>query len=247
MDKALYVAMTGAKQIMLAQQAHANNLANINTTGFKQDFAQARSMQVFADHPHYDTRTYAMTERPGTDFQQGPLIQTGNKLDIALKGEGWIAVQSATGEEAYTRAGNMHVDVNGQVRTGSGLPVLGEGGPLVVPPSTTVEIGADGTVSVLAEGGVGLAQIDRIKLVNPAPENLEKRADGLVYVKEDAPAVQVDGAIRLQSGFLEGSNVNAVSELTDILALSRQYEIQVKLMTHVEQNSEASARLLQFS
>lgn len=247
MDKALYIAMSGAKQNMLAQQAHANNLANVNTTGFKQDFAQARSMQVFADHPHYATRSYAMTERPGTDFEHGPLIQTGNQLDVALKGDGWIAVQSASGEEAYTRAGSLHVDVNGQLRNGAGLPVMGEGGPLVLPPSASVEIGDDGTVSVLADGDVALAQIDRIKLVNPDSANLEKRSDGLVYVKADAPAAAQDVSIRLQSGFLEGSNVNAVSAMTDILALSRQYEMQVKLMSHAEQNSQASARLLQFS
>lgn len=245
MDKALYVAMGGAKEMMLAQRAHANNLANVNTTGFKHDFAQARSMQVFSEDPHYDTRAYVMTERPGTNFEQGPMIQTGNALDVAVAGDGWIAVQSPSGEEAYTRAGNLHVDVNGQVRTGAGLPVLGGGGPLVVPPTTTVEIGNDGTVSVLADGAVGLAQVDRIKLVNPPPENLEKREDGLVYFSEGE--AEVDALVRLSSGFLEGSNVNAVNEMTEILALTRQYEMQVKMMTNAQENSEASARLLQFS
>lgn len=245
MDKALYIAMSGAKEMMMAQTAHANNLANVNTSGFKHDFAQARSMQVFAEHPHYPTRAYVMTERPATNFEQGPMIQTGNPLDMAIKGEGWIAVQSTTGEEAYTRAGSLHVDVNGQVRTGFGAPVLGEGGPLVVPPSTTVEIGVDGTVSVLAEGAVGLAQIDRIKLVNPGDDMLEKREDGLVYMKEGE--AEIDGNVRLHPGFIEGSNVNAVNEMTDILAISRQYEMQVKLMTTAQEMSESSARLLQFS
>ena len=245
MDKALYVAMSGAKELMMAQTARANNLANVNTTGFKHDFAQARSMQVFADHPHHPTRAYSMTERPATNFEQGPLIQTGNQLDVAVKGEGWIAVQSATGEEAYTRAGNLHVDVNGQVRTGSGAPVMGGGGPLVVPPSTTVEIGVDGTVSVLAEGAVALAAVDRIKLVNPPLDQMEKREDGLIYMKEGEADADID--IRLHPGFLEGSNVNAVNEMTEILAISRQYELQVKVMTTAQEISESSARLLQFS
>ena len=118
MDKALYIAMSGAKQSMLAQQAHANPLANVKTTGFKEDFTQARSMPVYGDfHP---TRAYAMTERPGTNFEAGPLMQTGNNLDVAIKGPGWLAVQAEDGTEAYTRAGDLHIDINGQLRTGKG-------------------------------------------------------------------------------------------------------------------------------
>ena len=112
MDKAIFIAMSGAKQTMLAQQAHANNLANVKTTGFKEDFTQARSMPVYGEY--YPTRAYAMTERPGTNFDSGPLIQTGNNLDVAIKGDGWIAVQAEDGSEAYTRAGDFNIDINGQ-------------------------------------------------------------------------------------------------------------------------------------
>lgn len=246
MDKSLYIAMSGAKQNMLAQRAHANNLANVNTTGFKEDFAQARAMPVFGEH--YASRAYSLTERPGTKFEQGPLIETGNALDVAVAGEGWIAVQAADGTEAYTRAGDLQIDVNGILRTGTGLPVMGGGGPIAIPPSEKVEIGADGVVSVIPQGGgVGLAQVERIRLVNPPAENLEKRADGLIHIKPGAPQAEPDGAIRLEQGFLEGSNVNAVTSLTEILSLSRQYELQVKLMSTAEQNSEASARLLHLS
>lgn len=245
MDKALYIAMSGAKQNMLSQAAHANNLANVNTTGFKEDFAQARSMPVYGEG--LPTRAYALSERPGTNFEQGPLIQTGNSLDIALKGEGWIAIQSADGSEAYTRAGNLSIDVNGQLRTGAGFPVLGDGGPLVIPPAATVEVGADGTISVIPLGGEGLAQVDRIRLVNPNADSIEKSADGLIHLKEGAAPPAADGVVRVEQGFLEGSNVNAVSSLTDMLSLSRQYELQVKLMGQADQNSEAAARLLQFS
>jgi flagellar basal-body rod protein FlgF len=245
MDKALYIAMSGAKQNMLSQAAHANNLANVNTTGFKEDFAQARSMPVYGEG--LPTRAYALSERPGTNFQQGPLIQTGNSLDVALKGDGWIAIQSADGAEAYTRAGNLSIDVNGQLRTGAGYPVLGDGGPLVIPPAATVEVGADGTISVIPLGGEGLAQVDRIRLVNPDADSIEKGKDGLIHLKEGAVPPGVDGAVRVEQGFLEGSNVNAVSSLTDMLSLSRQYELQVKLMGQADQNSESAARLLQFS
>lgn len=247
MDKALYIAMSGAKQNMLAQRSHANNLANVNTTGFKEDFAQARAMPVFGEH--HPTRAYALTERPGTKFEQGPMIETGNPLDVAVAGEGWIAVQAADGTEAFTRAGDLVIDLNGFLRTGTGLPVMGEGGPVVIPPAQKVEIGADGTVSIIPQGedAVGLAQVERIRLVNPPAENLEKREDGLIHIKDGLPQAELDGAVRLESGFLEGSNVNAVTQLTEILTLSRQYELQVKLMSHAEKNSEASARLLQIS
>jgi flagellar basal-body rod protein FlgF len=247
MDKALFIAMSGAKQSMLAQRAHANNLANVKTTGFKEDFTQARSMPVYGEH--HPTRAYAMTERPGTNFESGPLIQTGNNLDIAVKGDGWIAVQSEDGTEAYTRSGDLNIDINGQLRTGKGLPVLGNGGPIVLPPSAKIEIGADGTISVMPLGSdaVGLAQVDRIRLVNPDGSNLEKGEDGLIHLKAGAAPPDVDGAIQVEPGFLEGSNVNAVSALTDILSLSRQYELQVKLMSKSEEISQSTARLLQFS
>jgi flagellar basal-body rod protein FlgF len=247
MDKALYIAMSGAKQNMLAQRAHANNLANINTTAFKEDFTQARAMPVFGEH--HPSRAYALAERPGTNFEAGPLNQTGNPLDIAIKGDGWLAVQAEDGTEAYTRAGDLQIDVNGQLRTGTGLPVMGGGGPIVLPPSASVEIGADGTVSALPldGGAVGLVAIDRIKLVNPDPSTIEKGQDGLLHMKGEEPVPAADPNIKVETGFLEGSNVNAVSSLTDILSLSRQYELQVKLMGQADQISQQTARLLQFS
>lgn len=247
MDKALYISMSGAKQSMLAQRAHSNNLANVNTTGFKNDFAQARSMPVYGEH--HPTRAYAMTERPGTNFQQGPLNETGRELDVAIKGEGWIAVQAPDGSEAYTRAGDLQTDSNGILRTGSGLAVLGNGGPIAVPPSAKMEVGADGTISVIPLGqpADAIAEVDRIKLVNPDSDTIEKGLDGLVRVKGDNPPAVIDGNVRLEPGFLEGSNVNAVESLTEILSLARQYELHVKVMSTADQNSEAAARLLQIS
>lgn len=256
MDKALYVAMSGAKQNMLAQRGHANNLANVNTTGFKADLLQARSMPVFGEF--YPSRAYAMTERPATDFDQGALIETGRDLDVAVRGAGWIAVQAADGSEAYTREGELQVDVNGILRTGSGLPVLGNGGPVAIPQSDKITIGADGTISVIAVGQNPdeIAAIDRIKLVNPAPDQLEKGEDGLIRLMppqqegqaaQQAPVAPPDGTVRVESGYLEASNVNAVTEMTEILALSRQFELQVKVMRSADENTEAAARLLQIS
>ena len=150
MDKSLYISMTGASQNAMAQRAHANNLANLTTTGFRRDFEQARSMPVFGDG--YATRAYAMTERPGTDMSAGVMQETGRELDVAVQGEGWIAVQAADGTEAYTRAGSLNIDAFGVLRTSSGLPVLGNGGPIAIPPAQKVEIGSDGTISIRALG-----------------------------------------------------------------------------------------------
>lgn len=246
MDRALYVAMTGAKHNMLAQAVHANNLANVSTTGFKADLAQVRSMPVYYGDG-LPTRAYALTEVPATDFSHGPAIATGRELDISIEGDGFIAVQAPDGQEAYTRSGSMYIDSVGIVRTGSGLPVIGNGGPVAIPAAEKVEIALDGTVTVvpLGQGVDAIAQVDRIRLVNPNPATLEKSSDGLFRPKDPQQEIDVDAGVRLISGFVEGSNANAVQAMTSILSLSRQYEMQVKIMQSVEENSEASARLLQ--
>ena len=246
MDKSLYIAMTGASQNAQATAIHANNLANVSTTGFRADFAQARAMPVFGEtHP---SRVYAMTERPGTDFKAGSLIETGRDLDVSVTNNGWIAVQAKDGSEAYTRAGELSFDTSGILRTGSGLPVMGNGGPISLPPFESIEVGNDGTLSIraLGEGPESVTVIDRIKLVNPDKTNLRKGDDGLMRTRDGAPAL-ADAGVGVTSGFLESSNVNAVEALTEIISLSRQFEMQIKLMGNVEENSEITARLLQLS
>ena len=243
----LYVAMSGASQNTLAMQAHANNLANISTSGFRRDFEQARAMPVFGYS--FPARVYAMSERPATDFTAGALQETGRDLDVAAKGDAWIAVQAPDGGEAYVRTGSLEIDALGQLRTGNGMPVIGNGGPIAVPPEEKIEIGDDGTITVRGLGNQpnALATVDRIKLVTPDPKQLEKGADGLIRLKAGQPAQQADANASLQSGVLEASNVNAVEEMTSILALSRQFELHVKMMRTAEDDSQAMARVLQFS
>lgn len=246
MDKMLYVAMTGASQNTMAQRAHANNLANISTNGFRRDFEQARSMQVFGDS--FPSRVYAMSERPGTDFTPGTLQDTGNPMDVAISGQGWIAVQAQDGSEAYVRTASLQIDGLGQLRTGSGLPVMGNGGPIAIPPEQKVEIGEDGTITVRALGEAPnvLAEVDRIKLVNPDLKQMEKGLDGMIHYKGTQP-LQADNNVKVTSGFVETSNVNAVEEMTSILSLSRQFELQVKLMRTAEDDAGSLARVLQLS
>lgn len=247
MDRSMYVAMTAAKHNMLAQNIHANNLANVSTQGFKADFAQARSMGVYYGDG-YPTRAFALTETPGLDFSQGTAMATDRYLDVALENQGFIAVQTPDGGEAFTRNGSLYVDSFGIMRTGNNLPVIGEGGPVSLPEFDKIEIGHDGTISVVVKGEKpdALAILDRIKLVNPEEGDIEKSLDGLFRLKEPGIAPP-DANVRLLRGFLESSNVNPVSELTNILTLSRQFEMSLKMLKNAEENSQASARLLQIT
>lgn len=247
MDKALFIAMTGAKHNMLAQANRANNLANLSTTGFRADFEQARSMGVYYGDGQ-PTRAYAMTESPRADFTQGPMNATNNPLDAAIQGQGFFAVQAPDGTEAYTRAGNFAVDATGMLRTMNGLPVLGAGGPINIPENEKVQIGADGTISIVGQGQGPEAMVDvgQLKLVNPDIQAIEKGDDGL-FRQRDGEIAPAAVEVTVRGGMLEGSNVNAIDEFTQILSLARQYEMQVKLMKTAEENSASSAQLLQMS
>lgn len=244
MDRSLYIAMSGAKQTMLAQTSNTNNLANTQTTGFKSDFEQFRSMPVFG--PGHPTRVYAMTERPGTDLTTGPIQTTGRDLDIAINGEGWIAIEDKEGKEAYTKAGDLRITSEGFLQTGRGEPVLGADGPIVIPPADKIDIGSDGTISIIPTGetAITVVNVARIKLVKPNPEDLEKLNDGLMHLKTGVEAPEPDASVGVISGALEGSNVSAVNALVKMIELSKHYELQVKVMKTADENSAASTALL---
>lgn len=247
MDRMLYLAMTGAKQTMVSQAVNTNNLANVSTTGFKADLEQFRSMPVFG--PGMPSRVYAMAESPATDLTNGTFRTTGRELDVAIQGDGWIAVQAPDGTEAYTRAGDLHIDGSGLLTTGTGLPVIGtNGGPILVPENEKFEVGIDGTISVrpVGQAASALAEIDRIKLVNPPLETLSKAEYGLM-VMEDGEAAPPDANIRIMSGMLETSNVNAVESMVNMIELSRQYEMQVKMMKTAEENDASATQMMRMS
>lgn len=243
MDKLVYVAMAGAKNMMQAQATHSNNLANVDTQGFKEDFIQARSMPMFGQtHP---TRVYAEVEKPGTNFEPGVMKQTGNPLDVAIKGEGFFTVVDDEGQEAFTRDGGFFVDINGFMRTQTGNIVMGNAGPMIIPPFESFEIGVDGSVSIrpLGQGTETIAQVDRIKLVNPDLAEIEKGLDDLIRRRDGAfepPA----GEVEVQTGFLEGSNVNPVHSLLSIMSLSRQFEMTMKVMKEAEEMDRSTDSLI---
>lgn len=243
MDRMLYIAMTGAKQTLVAQAANTNNLANASTTGFRADFEAFRAMPVFGyGQP---SRVYAMAERPGVDLSSGTVYATGRDLDVAVQGEGWIAVQAPDGREAYTRAGDLRVNETGLLTNGAGHPVLGNAGPITVPQAETLDIGADGTVSIrpLGQAPNTLTVVDRIKLVNPPKGDLMKGADGLVR-RKDGLVPPPDEAVRVVAGSLETSNVNTVEAMVNLITLSRQFEMQVKAMRTTEEIDQSAQQLL---
>ncbi|CAH0534132.1 Flagellar basal-body rod protein FlgF [Vibrio stylophorae] len=249
MDRALYLAMSGAKQDMYAMQLRANNLANVSTTGFRADLENARSMQAYGEG--LPTRVFSMTERPSQNFEQGSVITTGRDMDVTIENQGWFAVLDASGNEAYTRAGDLKIDQTGLLHNGRGNLMVGEsGGPILLPiPISKIEIGTDGTISVLPQGAPAEAMeiVDRLKLVNPGNKNLYKDTDGLFKTKTPGQFVAADAGVSLLSGALEGSNVNAVGEMTHLIDLQRHFETQVKLMKTAEQMDESSASLLRLS
>ncbi len=246
MDKLVYISMTGAKENMLAQAKSANNLANVSTTGFRADLQQAREMQAFGDG--LPSRVFSLTERPGYKFESGAIHTTGNDFDIAVKGDGWIAVQSDTGEEAYTRRGDLKINANGLLENGAGNLVLGNGGPIAFPPFEKVDIGDDGTISIRPQGAAEneILVLDRIKLVNPDNAQLTKNEQGL-FVRKDGGIEPPDAAIQVVSGAIEGSNVNAIEEMVNMISLSRQFELQVKMMKTAEQNAQSVSQLVRMS
>ena len=246
MDRALYLAMNGAKQVQLHQATNTHNLANVNTTGFRADFNAFNSLPVVG--PGYATRVYSQDESSGVNFANGALQQTGRELDIAVSGEGFIEIQSPDGSSAYTRAGDLRVNSTGLLETGAGHPVMGNDGPIALPPFEKLEIGGDGTISILPVGqeATTLATIDRIKLVNANPEELVKGKDGLLRPVTGA-SIEADASVAVASGVIEASNVNAVSELLDMIELARNFELHIKMMQSVEENDAATTQLLRLN
>jgi flagellar basal-body rod protein FlgF len=247
MDRFLYISMSGAKETLRAQTVNNHNLANASTTGFRADLSAFQSRAVAGSG--YASRAYATNATTGWDQTQGALLSTGRDLDVAIQGPGWIAVQGPDGREAYTRAGDLRVDPSGMLMTGTGHTVLGDGGPLSVPPNSSVMIAADGTVSIvpLGQGPETSALVGRIKLVNPPAESLARDEDGLfrdsqnVGVGADAPA---DANVRLASGVLESSNVNTADAMVTMIELARHFDLQVKAMRTAEENAASAAQLL---
>jgi len=241
MDRLIYTSMTGAKHLLHRQDALAQNLANANTTGYRADLVALRA--VPAQGREAGTRVFTVETTIGADFTPGPVQATGRALDVAVQGAGWIAVQAHDGTEAYTRAGNLQVGADGTLQLPNGLHVVGDGGPIVLPADARISIGADGTVSSKLAESPQSNPVGRIKLVNPDEATLVKGLDGLFRTRDGEPAA-TDESVRLAEGSLEGSNVNVVEAMIGMIAVARQFEMQMKLISSAEQNERKAASLV---
>jgi flagellar basal-body rod protein FlgF len=240
MDRSIYLSMAGAKAAMQRQEVLANNLANVSTNGFRAELAAFRAVPVQGSGA--STRVYALESTVGASFQPGAVTPTGRPLDIAMKGNAWLAVQALDGTEAYTRAGALDVDAQGQLVTKNGLAVLGDGGPIAIPANSEVSIAGDGTVSAKGANGRSTS-VGRLKLVAPEdPNQLTRGADGLFRAADGE--LQRDANARVQDGALEGSNVSAIETMVAMISAARQFEHQMKLLQTTERQEQTAAKLL---
>jgi flagellar basal-body rod protein FlgF len=246
MDRMIYTAMTGAKHILEKQATTSHNLANATSTGFKSQIDAFRAVPVIGEG--LPTRAFVVDSTSGSDFNSGAIQSTDRSLDIAVKGDGWLTVQRADGSEAYTRNGSLKTSPNGLLQTATGLTIMGDGGPITIPPDVAVSIGKDGTVSTVNNltlpGPSNI--IGRIKLVNPPQANLVRADDGLFTTKDGKPAT-ADANVSVVQGALESSNVNVVDAMVTMISLARQFEMQMKLIQTAENNANKASQLLQLT
>lgn len=243
MDRLIYTAMTGASQTMSRQASVAHNLANIASTGYRAEEHRLRAVQVQSQA--LPTRAFVVDASTHTSFAPGAMQSTGRTLDVAVQGKGWLVLAMPDGSEAYTRNGSLQLDVNGVLQSREGIPLQGDGGPISVPPDVKVAIANDGSVSVIPESGAQntVNAIGRLKLVNPPETDLVRGADGLFRLA-GGNAAEADPAVKVASGYLEGSNVNAVEQMVSMISLARQFEMQMKLLSNASANDQAASQVI---
>ena len=242
MDRLIYTAMTGAKHILDQQATNSHNLANATSTGFRAQVDSFRAVPVVSEG--LPTRTFVIDSTVGADFRAGPIQSTGRDLDVAVQGHGWLAVQREDGSEGFTRNGSLKISENGVLQTATGKNIMGDGGLISIPPDVTITIAKDGTISSVNNGTLpGPSNIlGRLKLVNPEEASLERKADGLFGTRDNS-TVTADASVAIVSGALEGSNVNVVDAMVNMISLARQFETQMKLIQSAENNANKASQL----
>ncbi|MDR1855181.1 MAG: flagellar basal-body rod protein FlgF [Azoarcus sp.] len=238
MDRVIYTAMTGAKSTLGQQAAVAHNLANVDSAGFRTEMHKMRAVEVQTQA--YHTRAFVVDASVATDFTPGPLKFSGNPLDVAVKGKGWLAVETPQGE-AYTRDGAFEVSENGILQTHAGLPVLSDGGPITIPPDSEIVVGVDGTISAIQDGVTN--EVARLKLVNPPESDLVRGEDGFFRLANGQPAAMNDD-VKVAGGYLEGSNVNPAEQMVTMISLARQFEMQMRVITNAQENDNKATQVI---
>jgi flagellar basal-body rod protein FlgF len=242
-DRLIYTAMTGASHTLQQQASVSQNLANTNTPGFRASIDAFRSVPLVGEG--LPTRAFVVDSTAGTDFSPGVMQTTGRPLDVAIDGKGWIAVQDANGNEAYTRNGSLKVLSDGILQTSNGMNVMGDGGPITIPPDTQVTIAKDGTISTVPSGSQAsqVVVVGRLKLANPPEDQLVRGEDGMFRTKDGNPA-DADANVTVASGSLEGSNVNTVEAMVNMITLARQFDTQMKMLQTADDNAKQASSVL---
>jgi flagellar basal-body rod protein FlgF len=243
MDRLIYTAMTGAKHILEQQATTSHNLANATTTGFRAQLDSFRAVPVVSEG--LPTRAFVVDATVGTNFASGTIHHTGNGLDVAVHGKGWFALQLEDGTEAYTRSGNFKLTENGVLQTQSGITVMGDGGPISVPPDIVVSVAKDGTVSGVSTNTTPsiVSALGKLKLVNPSESDLVRGDDGLFRAK-DGNSFEADDQVTVVGGAIEGSNVNVAEAMVNMITLARHFEMQMNLLKNAESNAAKADQVL---
>ncbi len=237
MDLMVQLAMSGARETMMAQAVNTHNLANASTTGFRADLIRFSGEDIGSGDGSRMSNS--------VDFSQGVLQKTNRTLDVALNGEGWMVAQTPDGSVAYTRRGDLRVDPSGRLINGAGNLILGNGGPITIPAYGNLEIGTDGTISIqpIGQAPNALATVDRIQLVTLDQSKLKKDASGFLRLAEGEEAVP-NAEVQLLSGTLEGSNVNPIEAMVKMIDLARTFENQIRMMETSKENDQSMTSLL---
>ncbi|HWK70740.1 flagellar basal-body rod protein FlgF [Pollutimonas sp. M17] len=244
MDRIIYTAAGGAARVLEQQAVISNNMANVSTTGFREQLAIYRSVPVVG-HPGMPTRVSTVTSTPGSNMQQGTMVETGHALDAAITGDGWFSVQTPQGE-AYTRSGEFAVNTQGLLVTQQGFPVMSaDGAPVEIPERGAVTFSGDGQISALGAGDNpnDIQLIGQLKLVNPPAAQMVRGDDGLFRVA-GGQAAQADPQVRMIAGFVEKSNVNPAEAMVGMIANARRFEMQMKVIQDASANAERANSIL---
>jgi flagellar basal-body rod protein FlgF len=245
-DKLVYTAATGLRAHMAAQAAIANNMANASTTGFRADRVVFDRIMLSDGTTAISARQPTSEEIRDADRSPGSVQQTGRPLDVAVEGrDAWLTVQAADGSEAYSRRGDLSVSASGTLQTGDGFLVMGQSGPITLPPYQSLTIAADGSISIVPQGDAdGTPQvIDRLKLASSKGSDTVKGLDNLMRVRGGG-VLPDDLEAKVTSGALEGSNVNMTQALVDMIENQRSYEVQANLLKEARTMDESSAQLM---
>jgi flagellar basal-body rod protein FlgF len=243
MDRLVYTAVSGMNASMMRERMTASNMANAQTIGFKAEVMRAETVTL--DGPQLDVRAMNRSEVKGANMKEGAIVETGRPLDVAMTGKTMLAVQSVGGQEAYTRRGDLSVSTTGVVENGEGLPVLGENGPLMVPPGAMVSISQDGSVMVRDPAVPEQApqKIDRLKLVSTAGSDLEKDLAGVFRVPGGG-VLPMDEDAKVIPESVEQSNVNSSEVLVDMIEAQRLFDMRTKLVSTAKELDEGSSKLM---